>query len=90
MNRRELLKSIPILAALPANKMQFINPDDTMSDARSYHLQEGPFYLFVVDGMNCDINHFCESFRDTKVRGCVIAAHDGDVENFVRIYKLEE
>ena len=90
MNRRDLLKTIPVLGALPAIKMQFINPDDTMADTRSYHLQEGPFYLFVVDGMNCDINHFCEAFRGTRVRGAVLAAHDGDVENFVRIYKLEE
>lgn len=96
MNRRDLLRSFPALAALPASAIRIINnePGDaaTTGDARQIQLEHapGPLYLFVLNGQNCDIDHFCQAFTGTGVRGAVVAALDGDVDNFVRVYKLEE
>lgn len=86
----ELLKSLPIVAALtPAALAATINKDGTELPAKAYALEEGPWYLFVV-GPQCDLDNMIDSFRGSKVRGCFVVARDGDVENYLRIYKLEE
>jgi hypothetical protein len=90
MNRRELLKSLPMVAALTPEALNVLNPDGTESLAKVYTLEQGPWYLFVVNPDGCDIQNFSESFNGSKVRGSIVAAQDRDVDNYIRIFKLEE
>jgi hypothetical protein len=82
MNRRELLKSLPAVAALL--------PTVTEKGA-AYKLEEGPFYLFVLNPSAADLNDFLSAFQlPHRVRGAIVIARDCDVENYCRIYKLDE
>jgi len=90
MNRRELLKFLPVIAALTPAALEATTKDGTAVPAKAYALEEGPWYLFVVNGVQCDTENFAEAFRGSKIRGSILAAPDGNIENFCRIYKLEE
>ena len=88
MNRRELLKSIAGVAAI--TPIIPLKDSDENPTVLAHELNDGkPYYLFVVDGGQCDVDDFCNAFRECRIRGGVVVAHD-DVENFCRIYKLED
>jgi len=90
MNRRELLKSLPVIAALTPAALEATTKDGKALPVKAYALEEGPWYLFVMDGVQCDVEDFARSFSGSKVRGGIVVAPNGDVDNYCRIYKLEE
>jgi hypothetical protein len=81
VNRRELLRLPGVVALTPAL---------AKADKLGFALEEGPFYLFVVNPYTCDVNQLLGAFHGSKVRGAAVVAHDGDIHNALAIYKFED
>lgn len=91
MNRRELLKSLPIVAAITPTTIKTIQNGKETETTQAYPLEEGPFYLFVLTP-RCNLDQFIDGFRSAgaNLRGAIAICPDGDLDNFCRIYKLDE
>lgn len=88
MNRRELLKAVSGVAAIP---LKILNDDGRVGgDANAHLLEPGPFYLFVLNPKSADVEHFIDAFHGSGIKGAVVCAHDENIDDFCRIYKLEE
>ena len=87
MNRRELLKAIPLAA---------LTPKIMAEGVARYDVEPAGHFIFFVDVTKVDIETLCESGNERaplmpkgSKGGWIIGVH-GDVENAVKIFRLNE
>jgi hypothetical protein len=85
MERRELLKSLVSLTAIPIIAK---TPSGEPINGLAHELQPGHKYLFVINGRDhCDLADISHALGDMGIEGTIFAALEG-VDEWCRIYDL--
>ena len=90
MNRRDLIKFIPAIAAIPGITVRHVGEDI----GKSFELNDKSRYLCIVDEEMIDIEAFCANHEGHGLPpGTPVVAvrtRYGSIDNALRIYKLED